>query len=198
MSTYSPEQLSAAADRVFRNICQLFSYYSWIAQVAPSLESREKNAPGHRFFVLAQNALVDGFLINLRRLNEFFTEYPEKRNPKFADDLRASDFGFPEKGPFLHSADMDELHKRIAHSTSRAAIQGDASFEALKATELALGHSSQFLKHLCGSLYADDPKKTESVGGALRTLNGWLEAWKNEANASQEDPARSQTAQSQP
>lgn len=198
MNTYSQEQLTVAADRVFHNIAQLFGYYAWIARIAPSLESRKDGEPGHLYFVLAQNSIVDGFLINLRRLNEFFTKYPENRNPKFADDLRASDFGFQGERPFLDNTDMDELHKRIAHSTSRAVIHGDASFEALKATEFALGHSFEFLKHLCSSLYAKSPEKTEQAMRALQMLRGMLDTWRNEAETAMKDASTAPAAQTPP
>lgn len=181
MATYTKEELTAAADRVFHNISQLFGYYAWIGKIAPSLESRGEGAPGHFHFLLVQNAVVDGFLINLRRLNEFFSKRPEKPKDERDDDLRAYHFGFPEIGHFLEKGDMDDLHKRIAHSTSRTALHGDVSYQAKHATELALTHSFQFLEHLLRTYYTDGSSESEKMKGACIVLIGLWTSWCEEA-----------------
>jgi hypothetical protein len=181
MVTYSTPELTAAADRVFHNISQLFGYYAWIGKIAPGLDSKTKGAPGHLYFILAQNAVVDGFLINLRRLNEFYSKRPDNAKNDRDDDLRAYHFGFPEAGRFLDEKDTEELHKRIAHSTIHTARHGDVSYEALQATELALKHSFQFLEHLLTSFYIDGSKESDKMKDACITLLGLRAEWRQEA-----------------
>ncbi len=181
MVKYTNAELAKAADRVFHYISQLFGYYAWVGKIAPSLESKVEGAPGHLYFVLAQNAVVDGYLINLRRLNEFFSTRPKKEKDEKDDDLRAYHFGFPEIGRFLDEEDMKELHKRIAHSTSRTALIGDVSYEAMKATEMALKHSFQFVEHLLRSFYTDGSSESETMKRACVRLLALWSSWCAEA-----------------
>jgi hypothetical protein len=88
MASHSREELEAAAGRIFHNIVQLFGYYAWIAKVAPALKAQDNKVTERLYFNVAQNAVVDGYLINLRRLNEFFSR-PPKDGKERDDDLRA-------------------------------------------------------------------------------------------------------------
>ncbi|PTY03003.1 hypothetical protein DB347_22675 [Opitutaceae bacterium EW11] len=181
MTTYTKEELTKAADRVFHNISQLFGYYAWVGKIAPTLASKDEGAQGHLYFVLAQNAVVDGYLINLRRLNEFFSKRPDKSKDEEDDDLRAYHFGFPEIGRFLDPQDMKELHKRIAHSTNRTALVGDVSYEAKQAAELALKHAFQFLEHILRTFYTDGSPESNSMKDACIVLIGLWSSWCKEA-----------------
>lgn len=183
MADYTREELEKAAEQVFHWVTQLFGYYAWIAKVAPRLPDDVKHESDSLYFHLAQNAVVDGSLINLRRLNEFFSCRPKEENKKHADNLRAYDFEFPEIGRFLDPKDMDELHKRVGHATTRAVENGDASYRVFQGTELALKHSFKFLEHLLREFYAEGTGESGKMAkGITHLISLWTE-WCQAAQA---------------
>ncbi len=180
MPNYTKQELAAAADQIFHNIAQLFSYFAWFGKIAPSLDSKTEGTKGHIFFVLAQNAVIDGFLINLRRLNEFFSNRPENDKKDQVDDLRAYHFEFPEIGRFLDEKDMCELHKRIAHSTSRTVKYGEVTYEVMEATELALKHCFKFIGFLHSDFYKENCIESENLKNACKGILALLYDWQDE------------------
>lgn len=145
---FSPEQTKSAFDRVFRFTAQLLSYYAWYAKVRPKVDESSSSPVETLHLRLVEGAIVDGWMINLRRVNEFFSAPPSDGNRGYDDDLRAYDFGFSDVGRFLHKDDMLALHKHVGHSTTAGIDTGTIAVDALPATFAALRRCIAFIEFL--------------------------------------------------
>jgi len=175
MPTHSRIILEQSADRIFHNAMQLFSYYAWITKIAPTLKEGELGSIDFVYFSITQNAVLDGYLINLRRLNEFFSK--RRRNEERADDLRAYHFGFPQIGRFLDEPDMTKIHKRIAHATTQAIITNRDFYEIFLSTELALKHCFKFFEFLKTSFYGPENPKSKQLTKVVPALHWFWDSW---------------------
>lgn len=102
------EQLERTVPEILRVINQshgLLAWYEWRLSIPRLTDGAEG--------VIIWNAVFEGTLLNLRKLNEFFIP---RRNHDRDDDIRATDFpGFTGQCQFLSSNDLAEIHKRFAH-----------------------------------------------------------------------------------
>ena len=99
-------------DAFFESASQVFAYYSWFVEISPRLVGTPPGKHERIHFHITENAVAMGFLINLRRLDEFFHS-----KKKHSDDVRAYEFGFTTSGGFLSPAQRKEIDKQIAHPT---------------------------------------------------------------------------------
>lgn len=147
-------QLAAAALEAVTLAQQMFGYYSWKAHVETSI------GPGLRplYVVLVQMAVVEAQLMAYRRFNEFFRPV----NPRYPDDLKCSEFGSPPTGGFLTDAEIQDIHKRVGHPTTRRVLQGAVDHEIYKTSHRALTHAIPFFVHLSqGALGKTHPEVAE-------------------------------------
>lgn len=105
-------------DAFFESASQVFAYYSWYVEISPRLIGSSPRKHERIHFHITENAIAMGFLINLRRLDEFFHAHKKKQ---FTDDVRAYEFGFTTAGGFLSGTQRKEIDKQIAHPTVAAA-----------------------------------------------------------------------------
>jgi hypothetical protein len=160
-------QLEVAANDVFYLAQEMFAYYSWKTRVEPRLA--DLSTPLHNMFV--QNAVVEAQLMFYRKLNEFF----RRPNPRFPDDLKSELFGYPATGGFMTDADIEELHKRVAHPTTQQAVHGAVSYEIYDASHAALEHVIPFFKFLSEHFHSPGSSESRSLLGGvdiLRTIWG--------------------------
>jgi len=99
-------------DQFFASASQVFAYYSWFVEISPRLIGTKPRKHELIHFHITENAISMGFLINLRRLDEFF--HVKKKYP---DDVRAYEFGFTTSGGFLSDTQRKRIDKQIAHPT---------------------------------------------------------------------------------
>lgn len=165
-------QLEIAANDVFYLVQEMFVCYSWMTRVKPRLA--DLPTPLHR--TLVENAVVEAQLMFYRKLNEFF----RRPSPRFPDDLKSELFGYPATGGFLSDADIEELHKRVAHPTTRQAEHGAISYEVYDASHAALNHSIPFLQHLAANFHAPDSKESRSLRAAIEAMRRMWEEWSSQ------------------
>lgn len=168
-------QLEIAANDVFYLVQEMFVCYSWITRVKPRLT----DLPTPLHCKLVENAVVEAQLMFYRKLNEFF----RPPNPRFPDDLKSELFGYRATGGFLSDADIEELHKRVAHPTTRQAERGAVSYEVYDASHAALNHSIPFLKHLAVNFHASDSKESKSLLAAIEAIRRMWEEWSSQVEA---------------
>lgn len=99
-------------DEFFASASQVFAYYSWFVEISPRLIGSKPRKHELIHFRITENAIAMGFLINLRRLDEFF-----HAKKKYPDDVRAYEFGFTTSGGFLSGPERRRIDKQIAHPT---------------------------------------------------------------------------------
>jgi hypothetical protein len=99
-------------DEFFASASQVFAYYSWFVEISPRLIESKRRKHELIHFHIVENAIAMGFLINLRRLDEFF-----HAKKKYPDDVRAYEFGFATPGGFLSGPQRRKIDKQIAHPT---------------------------------------------------------------------------------
>jgi hypothetical protein len=107
-------------DEFFASASQVFAYYSWFVEISPRLIGSRRRKHEFIHFRITENAVAMGFLINLRRLDEFF-----HAKKKYPDDLRACSFGFMTAGGFLSGPERKKINKQIAHPTEVPADPND-------------------------------------------------------------------------
>lgn len=172
------EQLEAAVDDVFYLTQQMFVHYSWMTRGLPKLG--ELPTPLHS--TLLSNALAEAQLMYFRKLNEFFRPL----NPRFPDDLKCELWGYPATGGFIHPEDVEELHKRVAHPTTRQATHGRASFEIYDTSHRALSQALPFFEFIAEKFYPLGSQKSRQLrGGVSQLINLW-----NEWSSQIEEPKR--------
>ena len=59
-------------DAFFASASQVFAYYSWFVEISPRLIGTHRRKHELIHFHITENAIAMGFLINLRRLDEYF------------------------------------------------------------------------------------------------------------------------------
>jgi len=162
-------QLEAAANDIFYLAQEMFAYYSWKTRIEPKLA--DLSTPLHK--MLVQNAVVEAQLMFYRKLNEFF----RRPSPRFADDLRSELFGYPATGGFMSDADIEELHKRVAHATTHQAICGPASYEIYDASYAALKHVIPFFTFLSEHFHAAGSSESRGLLGGVDVLRQLWSEW---------------------
>ena len=90
-----------------------------------------------------QNGCSHASLIAIRDLDDFLTPRDSKSMP---DDLRASDFGYPEARSFLTSSERIAINKRIAHTTTIGAASQQFRWDIWELTSKCVAQSFEFLK----------------------------------------------------
>lgn len=168
-------QLETAANDTFYLVQEMFVYYSWMTRVKP----RIADLPMPLHSSLVQNAVIEAQLMFYRKLNEFF----RRPNARFPDDLKSELFGYPATGGFLSDTDIEELHKRVAHPTTRQAECGIASYEVYDASHAALNHSIPFLRHLATNFHAPDSKESRSLLASIEFFRHLWNEWSAQVEA---------------
>ena len=162
-------QLEVAANDVFYLAQEMFAYYSWMTHVEPRLP--DLSTPLHK--MLVQNAVVEAQLMSYRTLNELF----RRPNPRFPDALKSELFGFAATGGFMSDADIEELHKRVAHPTTQQAVRGPASYEIYDASYAALNHVIPFFTFLSEHFHANGSSESRSLLGGVDVLRKLWAEW---------------------
>jgi len=162
-------QLEVAANDVFYLAQEMFAYYSWMTRVEPRL--KDLSTPLHK--MLVQNAVIEAQLMYYRKLNEFFRQ----PDPRFSDDLKSELFGFSATGGFMSDADIEELHKRVAHPTTQQAVCGPASYEIYDASHAALNHVIPFFTFLSERFYTASSSESRSLLGGVEVLRKLWDEW---------------------
>jgi hypothetical protein len=163
------EQLEAAVDDVFYLGQQMFVHFAWMTRVQPRLT----DLPTALHSTLVGNAAAEGQLMYYRKLNEFFRPL----NRRYPDDLKCELFGYPATGGFIHPDDVEELHKRVAHPTTRQATHGRASFEVYETSHAGLSHVLPFFDFIAVNFYATGSLKSIQLLGGVRTLRTIWAEW---------------------
>lgn len=169
-------QLEVAANDAFYLVHQMFAFYSWTTRVKPRLS----DLPTPLHATIVENAVVEAQLMFYRKLNEFF----RRPNHRFPDDLKSELFGYSATGGFLSDADIGELHKRIAHPTTRQAEHGARSYEVYDASHAALNHSLPFLRHLATNFHSQGSEKSRSLLAAIDIIRRMWDEWSAQVEAS--------------
>lgn len=176
--THSREDLEKAADHIFSHVVGLFSYYVWVIRIAPFIDERGilQTKGGSYCLPMVSATLVDGVLINLRRLDEFFST--QKKNPKYPDDLRAYDFGFESAGRFLPTEDSLWIHKLVAHPTIKISKRGIQTFNPSELAEKALTHCFAFLDFLEKTFYGETSVKGKQMQRVTKMIKDLHQEWR--------------------
>jgi hypothetical protein len=153
----------------------MFAYYSWTTRVKPRLS----DLPTSLHSTLVENAVIEAQLMFYRKLNEFF----RRPNPRFPDDLKSELFSYSATGGFLTDLDIEELHKRVAHPTTRQAEFGARSYEIYDASHAALNHSIPFLRHLAVGFHASDSENSRSLLAAIEVMRRMWDEWSSQVEA---------------
>jgi hypothetical protein len=90
-----------------------------------------------------QNACSHESLIALRDLDDFLTPRTSKSKP---DDLKASDFGYPESRGFLTISERESINKLVAHTTMVGAQSKGFRWDIWELTSKCVAQSFEFLK----------------------------------------------------
>ncbi|MCC6415331.1 MAG: hypothetical protein IT582_05440 [Opitutaceae bacterium] len=149
------EQLESAANDVFYLAQEMFAFYAWKSRVEPRLG----DLPTPLHATLVRNAVIEAQLMFYRKLNEFF----RPANARFPDDLKSELFGYRSTGGFMVETEISELHKRVAHPTTREATHGKVAYEIYNMSYVALEHTIPFLKHLSQHFYTPDSEASRSM-----------------------------------
>lgn len=89
------------------------------------------------------NACLHETLIALRDLDDFLTPRTARTRD---DDLRASDFGYDQRGGFLTAGEREQIHKLVVHSTTAGAAQQDFRWDVWELTTKCVAQSTAFLQ----------------------------------------------------
>lgn len=155
-------QLEIAANDVFYLVQEMFAFYSWTTRVKPRLS----DLPTPLHSKLVENAVIEAQLMFYRKLNEFF----RRPNPGYPDDLKSVLFDYSATGGFLSDSDIEELHKRVAHPTTRQAEHGARSYEIYDASHATLNHSIPFLRHLAAHFHAPGSDERKSLLASIEVM----------------------------
>jgi hypothetical protein len=171
-------QLEAAANDVFYLAQEMFAYYSWKKNIEPRLA--DLSMPLDKFLVqLVRNAVIEAQLMFYRKLNEVF----RSRDPRHPDDLKSEVFDFPATGGFMSNADIDELHKRVAHPTTRQAVLGKASYEIYDTSHAALEHVIPFFNFLAERFHAPNSSESRSLLSGVNALRTMWDEWSSQVES---------------
>jgi len=157
----------------------MFAYYLWMSHVEPRLGGLSEF---HKKPV--QNAVIEAQLMYYRKLNEFF----RRLNPNFPDDLKSELFGYGATGGFMNPADIEELHKRIAHPTTRQAVHGPVSYEIYDASCAALNHVIPFLNFLVSSFYTTGSDEAVHLMRGIEMLKRIWNEWSSQVEPEKRKP----------
>jgi class 3 adenylate cyclase len=163
------EQLESAADDVFYLAQQMFVHYSWMTRGLPNLA----DLPTPLHTAIMSNAVAEAQLMYYRKLNEFFRPL----NPRHPDDLKCELWGYPATGWFIHPADLDEIHKRVAHPTTRQATHGRVGYEIYDSSHAALSHALPFFAFIAERFYTPGSEKSAQLLGGVKHLVLMWDEW---------------------
>ena len=90
-----------------------------------------------------QNACLHTTLIALRDLDDFLR--PRTLHSE-ADDLKASDFGFPNPASFLATSEREAINKNIVHSTLRGVDAVGFRWDVFELATKGIRQAMQFLE----------------------------------------------------
>lgn len=129
------------AERLNRVFAHFFSRFEFRADE----DMRGSPAKNDRTWALHTigNACLHETLIALRDLDDFLT--PRNASVR-ADDLRASDFGYPRGGGFLSKSEREQIHKFVVHATTTGAENQDFRWDVWELTTKCIVQSTEFLK----------------------------------------------------
>ena len=156
-------------DEFFASASQVFAYYSWFVEISPRLIGSKQRKHELIHFHITENAIAMGFLINLRRLDEFF-----HAKKKYSDDVRAYEFGFTTAGGFLSGPERKKIDKQIAHPTEVPAEPNDKVHFTYLLAHRALVSVFQFIDYL---LAGPHPPTTPYGRSIAFTRRQYLAYW---------------------
>ncbi|MFT5028079.1 MAG: hypothetical protein ACI9VS_000499 [Candidatus Binatia bacterium] len=152
-------ELDEAVSLVFDAVSRCFAYFRWWTRVRPVLIAATLHETD---IVLQQNAVIEGTLLSIRKVNDFFRTRGNSR--ELEDDIFSYDFtGFGQTGKFLHPDDFTEIHKRIGHITLRQIREGRVTWSIQDATIAAATKFVDFAKFLETSFYASDESSRQKA-----------------------------------
>lgn len=163
------EKLESAANDVFYLAQEMFAFYAWKTRIEP----RFTDLPTPLHVTLVRNAVIEAQLMFFRKLNEFF-RHPNARYP---DDLKSELFGYPSTGGFMSDPEISELHKRVAHPTTREATHGKVAYEIYDMSHAALEQAIPCLKHLSLHFFTPDSEASWSMIAGIAVLRKLWDEW---------------------
>jgi hypothetical protein len=147
----TPRELEEATELLFNVMIRCFAYFLWWTRIRPILE---KAGLSERDITLQRNTVIEGTLLSIRKINDFFRPRGKSSNEQ-ADDVFSYDFqGFSGAAKFLHPDDFSELHKRIGHITLREIRHGKVSWEIHNAVVAAAKKYIEFSRFLQTDFFA--------------------------------------------
>ena len=151
-----------------------FAYFLWWTQIRPILEGVELSNRDI-VIVLQKNTVVEGTLLSIRKINDFFRPRGEANEKE--DDVFSYDFhGFKGAGKFLQPDDFSELHKRVGHITLREIRHGKVSWEMHRAVVAAATKYIEFTKFLQSEFFATDEGRKQHAVDSERIILCFLSA----------------------
>lgn len=146
----SRQELEFAAEQVYNIMTRCFAYFLWRLKIHPIVSKVEDGATGVAADI-QQNAVIEGTMLSIRKLNDFFRLPDHIRD----DDVFASDFpGFNGIGNFLTNESFLELHRRVGHLTLREARHGKIAWDTSVALTAATSKYLEFTKYLRDDFFA--------------------------------------------
>ena len=145
-------------DPFFASASQVFCYYSWYVEISPRLLESKTRKGELLHFRITENAVAMGFLINLRRLDEFF-----HLKKKYPDDVRAYEFGFGSTGGFLTASERTRIEKKIAHPTEVPDNSTETVYLTYVLAHKALKSVFQFINYLLAGPHPPSTRYGKSI-----------------------------------
>jgi len=149
---------------------QIFADYCWRVVVKPKLISH-KDEITEGCAQIVQNACIESVLVFYRKIDEFYKPRLGKSNAK-DDDLRAYDFpGFNLPNGIIDENSRTELHKRVAHITTREATDGKFAWNTMSASPNFVQHGRPFFNYLVNEFYSTDQEKRDLTKSMIDKIN---------------------------
>lgn len=164
----SREDAEEAWPSVLSRAFQMFAYYHWwtFVQLHPDVS----NDPSS---IVLSNAALESSLMSIRDLDDFFCS-----RPKFADDLVASDYGFPSARNYLSKDEREAINKKLTHLTYRSVhelrddpmCKNPRTWNNADLVNRAMTRWLEFMGHLEFSFFDKDPLQQKLIQTARRTI----------------------------
>lgn len=124
---------------------RVFAYFFCVLEFENDQDAKDTNWKNARAWSLKtiRNGCLHASLIAIRDLDDFLTPRTPSSRP---DDLKASDFGYPQSHGFLATSEREAINKRIAHTTTAGVTAQEIPWDIWELTSKCVAQSLQFLK----------------------------------------------------